>query len=352
MRTSWRTDYPWIQEPLIVNAPMRLIALAPLAVAVSRAGGFGFIGAGTDISDLKNELERASTLLKQSPIEGDSSALLPIGVGFINWGIDSDAVIDAFSEHIPAAVWFFAPKRNADLAEWTMRIREASQGRTKVWVQIGTVADAVEVAKLCQPDVVVVQGADAGGHGLAQGAGIVSLLPEVADALRELEMGGIALVAAGGIVEGRGVAACLTLGADGVVMGTRFLACREANLAVGYQNDVIRTIDGGASTARTSVYDQLRGTTGWPSKYNGRGIINQSFLDAEKGLKVDENRRRYDEATKKGDDGWGDGGRLTAYAGTGVGLIREVMTASEIVEEVRKAPADIVAKIVRILSTA
>ena len=106
--------------------------------------------------------------------------------------------------------------------------------KTKIWIQIGTVSDAVEVAHLCAPDVLVVQGADAGGHGLAQGAGIASLLPEVADALREVGKDFIPLVAAGGIVEGRGVAACIASGANTVVIGTRFLASREANITKGY----------------------------------------------------------------------------------------------------------------------
>ena len=86
-------------------------------------------------------------------------------------------------------------------------------------IQIGTVMDAIEVAPSCHPDVLVVQGADAGGLGLAQGAGIVSLLPEVADSSRGIGMGNIPPVAAGGIVEGRRTAACLALGGCGGKQG-------------------------------------------------------------------------------------------------------------------------------------
>lgn len=186
-----------------------------------------------------------------------------------------------------------------------------SKGKTKIWVQIGTVTDAIEVARSCHPDVLVVQGADAGGHGLAQGAGIMSLLPEVADSLRSIGMKSIPLVAAGGIVEGRGTPACLALGGHGVVMGTRFLASKEANIAKGYQDDVLRTNDGGRNTVRTSVYDTLRGTD-WPRQYNGRGIINHSYLDAQKGMVMDENKRLYQEALQKGDLEWGQSGRVTA----------------------------------------
>ena len=158
-----------------------------------------------------------------------------------------------------------------------------SKGKTKIWIQIGTVKDAIEVARSCHPDVLVVQGADAGGHGLVQGAGIVTLLPEVADSLRGIGMADIPLVAAGGIVEGRGSAACLALGACVVVMGMRFLASREASIAKEYQDNVLRMDDGGTSTVRTRVYDTLRGTER-PSRYNGRGIINQSYLDAQNGV--------------------------------------------------------------------
>lgn len=324
---------------------MRLIALAPLAVAVSQAGGFGFLAAGTDVKDLKDQLQKANYLLQEAPVKGSSPDVLPIGVGFINWGISLDTVLEALKEHMPAAVWFFAPKRNEDLVEWTNKIREVSEGKTKVWIQIGTVADALQVARECKPDVLVVQGADAGGHGLAQGAGIVSLLPEVTDALKEVGLGRIPLIATGGVVEGRGTAACLALGARGVVMGTRFLASTEANIAKGYQDDILRTRDGGMSTIRTSVYDQLRGTTGWPGRYNGRGIINQSFSDAQNGKSTNENKKMYDEALRKGDKGWGEGGRLTAYAGSGVGLVKQVKSARDIVLEVRQDAIEILSKI-------
>lgn len=328
------SDYPWTYSPLLASAPMRLIALAPLAVAVSEAGGIGFIAAGTEIGALRNELREASTMLEASPIRGAQTGVLPIGVGFINWGVDLTAVLEALDGFVPAAVWFFAPKLNSDLVEWTKRIRDRSSGKTKVWIQIGTVSDALEVAKLCHPDVLVVQGTDAGGHGLAQGSGIISLLPEVADALQEVGLNDISLVATGGIVEGRGTAACLALGADGVALGTRFLATHEANIAEGYQDAVLSAKDGGANTVRTDVYDQLRGTTGWPAKFNGRGIVNQSFLDAQQGMPTDENKRLYEKALREGVQGWAH--RLTVYAGTGVGLVKDIRPAHDVVRELRR----------------
>ncbi|KAL8904703.1 MAG: hypothetical protein Q9207_003096 [Kuettlingeria erythrocarpa] len=336
MDTILKKDYPWAMDPIIIGAPMRLISLAPLAVAVSKAGGIGFIGAGTDVHHLEAHLREAARLFAQAPIEANLSSALPIGVGFINWGANLDAAVHAIEKFKPAAVWFFAPHENRDLVQWTQLMREASQGMTKIWIQVGSVRDGLEVANWCHPDVIVVQGSDAGGHGLERGAGIISLLPETADALDKAGFGHIPLVAAGGVVDGRGVAACLALGAEGVVMGTRFLASDEASIARGYQGAVLRAKDGGISTVRTKVYDTLRGTTGWPERIGGRGIINQSFLDAKDGQVTEENKRAYAQALEQGDLGWAENGRLTAYAGTAVGLIDKVRSAADIVNEVRE----------------
>lgn len=333
--SSFQAAFPWTRKPLIVSAPMRPISFAPLAVAVSRAGGLGFLAGGVDLVTLERSLENAVESLSKFPIPGSSADLLPIGVGFINWGVDLDMAISIIQKFLPSAVWFFAPRTNHDLIKWTERTREVTSARTEVWIQIGSVADAVEVAQSCHPDVLVVQGSDAGGHGISRGAGIISLLPEVADALSKEGLGNIRLLAAGGIVEGRAVSASLALGADGVVLGTRFLASEEATLTKGNQGDVIRSKDGGISTVRTRVYDTLRGTKGWPENYNARGIINQSYLDAKDEIVTDENKRLYAEALEKGDQGWGEHGRLAAYAGTGVGLINEVLSARDILEEVR-----------------
>ena len=81
-------------------------------------------------------------------------------------------------------------------------------------------------------------------------------------------------------------------------MGTRILASREASIAKGYHDEVLGIDDGGTSTVRTRVYDTLRGTE-WPSRYNGRGILNQSYLDAQKGTVADENIRLYQETSQK-----------------------------------------------------
>jgi len=247
--------------------------------------------------------------------------------------------------HLPGScLSALAPKDTADLVAWTKQLRNASDGKSRIWIQVGTVAAALEAAKLCKPDVLVIQGTDAGGHGLAKSSSIISLLPECADALAQAGHGDIPLIAAGGIADGRGVAAALTLGASGVCMGTRFLASPEAVISDGYKNAVIAAKDGGITTARTSVYDRLRGTTGWPATYNARGVLNQSFWDSEKGMDDEKNKEKYVEAMDLGDAGWGDQGRMATYAGSGVGLVRKVVPAGDIVQEVIRDAKEILTR--------
>ena len=164
----------------------------------------------------------------------------------------------------------------------------------------------------------------------------MTLLPEVRDYLYKHGLSNIPLVAAGGIGEGRGAAASLVLGANGVVLGTRLLATTEANIPRGFQNAILEARDGGVNTIRTKVYDQLRGTTDWPNHYGGRAVINRSFLDHKSGLSMEENTRLYEQYLKRGDNGFGPQGRLTTYAGTVVGLVKIVKSARDVVREVQK----------------
>lgn len=333
-----KLDYPWIHTPLVVGAPMRLIALSKLACEISNAGGLGFIGAGNDVSTLEHELQQSKLSLKVK----SNDDILPVGVGFLLWA-GSQLLQDALpilERHKPAAIWLFAPEHPDQLVHWTNECRRATNNETKIWIQIGNVSEALQAVKTCKPDVLVVQGTDAGGHGLEKCAGLITLLPEVDDAVTDCcripALAKPILIAAGGIMDGRGVAATLALGAQGVVMGTRYLACPEANIAKGYQDAVLGASDGGVSTARGKLYDSLRGTTDWPANYGGRGILNDSWHDAAKGMSFEENKRRYEDALGLGDGGWGEQARLTTYAGTGIGLVKAVKPAADITREVRE----------------
>ena len=333
-----QSDYSWTQSPLVVGAPMRLIALSKLACEISNAGGLGFIGAGSDVSTLDDELKQSKLALN---IKGKKD-VLPVGVGFLLWAGDKllEDALPILGRHVPAAIWLFAPSHPDQLVHWTNECRRVTNNKTKIWIQIGTVSEAFQTTKNCKPDVLVVQGTDAGGHGLEKCAGLITLLPEVDDTLstccHNSDFTKPVLVAAGGIMDGRGVAAALALGAQGVVMGTRYLACPEANIAKGYQDAVLSASDGGVNTARGKLYDSLRGTTDWPAHYGGRSVLNESWHDAAKGISFDENKRRHDEALKTGDEGWGEKARLTTYAGTGVGLVKSVKPAADVTREARE----------------
>jgi nitronate monooxygenase len=331
MESTLHSHYPWLSHPILVVAPMMKITMAPLAVAGSKAGGFGFLAGGFDLTNLEADLAETAGLLENADIPAPEG-VLPIGVGFQNWGSDLKLAVAAVQKYPPAAVWFFAPRRLPDLLPWAKEIRAATGGRTKIWVQVGSVGQALEIAKTTKPDVLVLQGTDAGGHGLVNSASVISLVPEVVDALANERLR-IPVIAAGGISEGRGVAAALTLGASGVALGTRFLACKEATIAKGYQEEVVRIHDGGANTVRSKLYDVLRGILDWPKAYDGRGAVNRSYLDAQSGMPDEENKELYKEEMEKGDKGWGAEGRMTTYAGTGVGLVREVKSAEEIIKE-------------------
>ncbi|KAF1815915.1 inosine monophosphate dehydrogenase [Eremomyces bilateralis CBS 781.70] len=343
--------YPWIKLPLIACGPMRMIALAKLAVEVSQAGGIGFLAGGTSttIPDFSAQLSTARSLVSSSSLASSSSEVLPIGVGFIlHSGLSLSAALPILSHHRPAAVWLFGWPDRATLSSWADGVRTATDGTTTVWVQVGTVAEALEAVDVCSPDVLVAQGSDAGGHGLVQSASVVALVPEVIDAIAEHVADAAKrpiVLAAGGIADSRGVAAVLSLGAHGAVMGTRYLASTEAVLASGYQQSVVQTKDGGLSTARTKIYDQLRGTTGWPERYNGRGILNRSYWDALDGVDEEKNKALYKEAEKRAgteEEGvWGQQGRMTIYAGAGVGLVKSVKHAAQITEEVRNGVGDV-----------
>jgi nitronate monooxygenase len=303
-------------------------------------------------------MQHAQRLLSNTPSLKGKNGTLPIGIGFINWGANLAASLPIITRYRPAAVWFFAPSSITSLAEWAQEMRKACP-ETKVWVQVGSVAEAMETVREARPDVLVVQGTDAGGHGLARGAGLISLLPEVGDAVAEYfggsgsEGGGSdggqrgkvkgtrpIVIAAGGISESRSASAAFLLGSSGVVIGTRLLATPQARISAGYRNEVLRASDGGQTTVRTKVYDSLR-RTNWAESHNARGLVNKTFEDAVGGVSEEENRKLYEEEVNKGDEGWGVEGRMTTYAGSGVGLVRVVKEAGDVVKEIRDGVREI-----------
>jgi nitronate monooxygenase len=335
---SLQADYPWTSKPLIVSAAMGGFAFHNLATAVSLAGGLGFIGSTNNMPEVESELQLAKDKFDGSELT-TKNGTLPLGVGFILFAADLEAATKIVEKYRPAAVWFFAAKNNEDYKKWTERMRVASP-ESKIWIQNGLVSSALEIANACKPDVLVMQGIDAGGHGYEKGAGVISLVPETLSALADAGLKDVKVVASGGISDGRSVAGALALGASGVVMGTRFLASEEVAMpAPGYRDAVLHAFDGGKATTRDKLFDELKGPNFWPAEYDGRSLIVDSYTDFKGGMAIDEVRRLHKEAegtAERGFSGLKGQGRAAVWVGTGVGFAKSVQRARDIVEEVRR----------------
>lgn len=336
-----RDDYPWTQTPLVVSAPMGGFATAPLATAVSLHGGIGFIGAVFDMAVLEKELQDARrTFIAADKMRNNKTDTMPLGVGFLPFILEMSKAIEVVRKYKPRILWLSFAREMADFAVWAKALREASP-QTKIWIMLGKVSAALEVVPDANPDVIVMQGADAGGHGYEKSAGIVSIVPETIDALEAAGYGHVPVLAAGGIVDGRGVAAALSLGAKGVVVGTRFLASHECLIPHPmYREVILNAKDGGEATVRAKVFDELKGPNIWPEAYDGRAIRNMSWQDGSNGIDIVDIRQRYAEAAKGEDGGYapnGEGakGRTMIWAGAGVGLVKKVQNAADILVEVR-----------------
>jgi nitronate monooxygenase len=294
-----------IRHP-IVSAPMAFAAGGALAAAVTRAGGLGLIGGGYgDAGWLDAQFEAA----------GDAR----IGVGFITWSLQRNpALLAQVLRRRPAAVMlsFGDPRPFAD------DIRAAG---AKLVCQCQTLRH-VEDALDAHADVVVAQGAEAGGHGASRGT--LSLVPEVADRLRRQRPQTV-LLAAGGIADGRGLAAALMLGADGVLVGTRLWASREALVPARHHAAILAAT--GDGTLRTHIPDIARELP-WPREFTAR-IARNAFADRWHGREhelaagVAIEGPRYREAAAAGDPD-----NAAVWFGEAAGLVDAVEPAGLIVE--------------------
>ena len=197
-----------IEHP-IVCAPMALVCGGSLAAAVSRAGGLGVMGGG-----YAGTVGDGPGLEEQYRMAGNT----PIGIGFITWAAESnpDAVDWAIAKRPKCLFLSFGSPKN--LAS------KAVEAGVPVFCQTQTMAHVREALD-AGASVIVAQGAEAGGHGGRRST--LPFVPEVADLLAK-SYPDVLLLAAGGIADGRGLAASLTLGADGVLVGSRFWAAEEA----------------------------------------------------------------------------------------------------------------------------
>ncbi len=297
-----------IDHPVLL-APMGGVSGGALAGAVSAAGGLGLIGAGYADPALGWGSDDWISA------EFDKAGNRAVGIGFITWALDKrPTALDTALERRPAAVMLSF----GDIAPYAEKIRDSGAA---LICQVQTLRDAKDVAAR-GADIVVAQGTEAGGHGANRAT--LPLVPAVADAVAP-----VPIAAAGGIADGRGLAAALMLGAEGVLVGTRFWATQEA---LGHPNQkalIERT--GGDDTLRTKVFDTARGLT-WPEPYTGRAIRN-AFTDEWHGrddaLRAEGQpmRERFFAAQRGGDTG-----TAVTFAGEGLDLIADRPAAGALVE--------------------
>lgn len=125
-------------------------ALSDLAVAVFKAGGLGFIGSDGNLTNLVSELTKVEEAIDRH------NDLLPIGVGILAFAMKMPDTLDVIQKYRPSIVWLFAAKETGDYTEWAENVRKVSP-ESQVWVQIGSVEGALEIAKNARPDTMCIQ---------------------------------------------------------------------------------------------------------------------------------------------------------------------------------------------------
>ena len=292
-----------IEHPILL-APMGSAAGGRLAAAVTNAGGLGMIGSGQ---------ANAATIRQELGEAGNAR----VGIGFITWALERNpAALDVALDTSPAAVMLSF----GDPTPFTGRVKAAG---CKIICQVQTLAQAIGAAA-AGADIIIAQGRDAGGHS-GTTRGTMGLVPAVVDAVAP-----IPVVAAGGIADGRGLAAALALGAAGISMGTRFTAARESLWDQAMKEAALSA--GGDQTQQTRVFDIVRGSP-WPAIYPGRALRNafsNHWNGREDELAADQPAQEKAYLATAADDF----ATRVVWAGESVDLVNDIPAASTIIERI------------------
>ena len=291
----------------IIQAGMSLFTSAELVAAVSNAGGLGSLGCDLrSVEDLTRQLSRIRQLTSR-----------PFAVNHLLLTLNQEAFSVTLQAKPP--VISLAGDDPGDL------VKRAHDVGSLVMHQVHTVQQARQAAER-GVDVVIAQGSEAGGHGGTVAA--LALIPQVVDAVSP-----IPVVAAGGIADGRGLAAALVLGAQGVNVGTRFLASVEAPISQGWKQVILE-----AASEDAVKFDAWNDISP-PAGSGGYGTV----LRAIRTPFIDQWQRRRDEAKQQAERLRGEvfaavkQGRLhelMPVAGQSAGLIRDILPAGEIVRRI------------------
>jgi enoyl-[acyl-carrier protein] reductase II len=232
----WRTrftEHYGLTVPF-VSAGMGFIAVPALVASVSNAGGLGLLGASPAPPPAMQAMIRETKSLTSRPFGVD---LIIAETAFGPCATDAHIAV-CVTEGIKVVVFHW----NLPLAAWVEQLHAAG---AKVWVQVGSPARAREAVEI-GADAMMAQGREAGGHNHSQVA-LFSLVPAIVDAIAP-----VPVIAAGGIADGRTVAAALALGAQAVCVGTRLVASREAYAHDEYKRRIVAAT--AADIVRTAIF--------------------------------------------------------------------------------------------------
>jgi NAD(P)H-dependent flavin oxidoreductase YrpB (nitropropane dioxygenase family) len=320
LKTQLTKDYGFTVP--IISAGMAFVANADLAIAVSKTGALGQMsGSGFPVDYLKSQIQKIKTELKGNPY----------GINFIPRFINIAHIEVCIAEKVPVVVFFWDDVP----AQYMKRLKE---NKVKVWIQIGSLAEGKSAAS-AGADALIVQGYEAGGHNRST-ASAFSLLPNIKKALPHMP-----LIAAGGIADGQGLAAALTLGADAVSVGTRFLATPESNAHPEYKKRVV------AAEVHDTVHHNIFGFD-FPDA-TVRGIRNKIVAEYEgKDYPAPYADKKPEDFPIIGHSAMGpirrfsgvlptpettgDFEQMSLLAGESVGLINDIKPAAEIVSQMVK----------------
>jgi NAD(P)H-dependent flavin oxidoreductase YrpB (nitropropane dioxygenase family) len=231
-------DLLGIAHPIVLGG-MGTATTAPLVAAVSNAGGFGTLGTSAfDAATLESEIAAIHERTDK-----------PFGVNHLLFQIREDMFAVTLRARPTVAAFAWA-RKDQNLRNYFQRAHDAG---CKVMHMAGEVAEALRAAE-AGADVLVAQGTEAGGH--VGWMASLPLVPMMVDAVAPLPV-----LCAGGVADGRGLAAALALGADGVLLGTRFMATPEAPIHANFKQAIVES--DGHDTVLTEIPD-LASQRVWP----------------------------------------------------------------------------------------
>ncbi|TNY17027.1 2-nitropropane dioxygenase [Rhodotorula diobovata] len=324
------------------------VAGGHLAAEVHKAGGVGFIGGGhKPLESLEAEVAKARTSLGLS-----SDDDLPLGIGLILWRLEPPHLSGSAAQTEPdrwlryvihtarAASLWLAFSGSGDLQGWVERARRVEkEGERRERLKVVVMVQRAEVAKEALGwdgvDAIVLQGTESGGHGPSHshGAPLSSLAATLSTHVPNPTSPPFVL-GAGGLSSPTSISAALAPGIlAGVVPGTALCVAHEATLPHAQKELLVRA--SGAESVRGMSWDEARGTLGWPEGVDGRAIRNRTSEEERGVAGTEEGRERYKRAVAEGDVE-----RVVTWAGTGVGDVKRIAPAQEIVRELMSEVVD------------